>query len=744
MGVAASTTYNELENIVNGSIQDMMESTVDGSAGATCTNAQLVKGARNCDITFAKQVCRASVISNMTSNVAMESQISQDIMADLRANASSSVEGLTLQLAQVSDSSNIIRNVTNVAMTASKAFTTTCTRNFSALNEQSVRDCDSSRVAFAEQDASGEVVGDCVATHVGSSTASQSLATIMDAEATATTKGVDLWALVMMLGGFVFLFVLGVPAALFALRYAATKRVNGQTAQDKEIAQRSQMRFRACAFILFAILVSCVVWWPGVMSIYLGISPWPYIGVQSLPGRETLCVNGRNMDPEAFMSPFAWYDPYCLASGSKSCTEDDKLMRYRNCGLFADVAGCDDPEFVRDRAAYEASAKACAAIATSELSTCSAQAIGDAVFFGGDDKKVGLEGYADCTRCTGRSDAEEASGDPLLNFGLWVRNGASCATGVSHTAYLKDGPCSFGEGRDCFEKEEDFVAASPNECRNKAYQLRKSMFSRMMRQCAAVQASTRVTTAKFDGETPPLRAQCPPDPFDFFTRCDRSTKVCAYRTSSTNVFVQASCRNDYSVCCSADENGDLRCMDPDYQKDFGAYTNANEACKKRHESRNYFNPWGWAIPLALYLLGLAIVVYITLRDPGVRDMATQGVKNPKTRKTWNRSLMIFGLFGVLVFGWPVGIGAITHAGGTMSVYDRKTWDFMDSFDPEDYKIVAYVGTGISGAIFLVQAVRIGMGWAGKAAEEEEAKDQKMQMATPAPGASASMLSAATL
>lgn len=730
MGASVSVTHNELENIVNGSIKDIMESTVDGAAGATCANAQLVKGARNCDITFAKQVCRASVISNLTANVAMESQISQDIMSDLRASASSSVEGLSLQLAQVSDSSNIIRNVTNVAMTASKAFNTSCTRNFSAMNEQSVRDCEGSRVAFAAQDASGEVVGDCVATHVGSSSASQSLASIMDADAVATTKGVDLWALVMLLGGFFFVFILGIPAALFALRYAATKRVNAKDPKEQALAARSQMRFRACAFILFAILVSAVVWWPGVMSMYLGISPWPYIGVKSMPGRDTLCVDGRNMDPEVFMTPFAWYDPYCLATGSKACTEDDKLMRYRGCGLFADVAGCDDPEFTRDRAAYEASAKACAAIAPAEIPSCTPQDIGDAVFFEG-DAETGLEGYGDCTRCTGRSDAEKAGGDPLRNFGLWARAGASCATGISHTAYLKDGPCSYGEGQDCFESEEDYAKESPNECRNKAYQVRKAVFSRMMRQCAAVQATTRVLEAAPGAAAPLLRAQCPPDPFDFFTKCDRSTKVCAYKAASSNTFVQASCRNDYSVCCSRDSFGELQCMDPDYQKDLGVYLTANEACKKRHESRNYFNPWGWAVPLALYLLGLAGVVYITLHDPGVREMATAGVKAPATRKTANRGLLIFGLFGVLVFGWPVGVGAITHAGGPMSVYDQKTWEGMDDFDPEDYKMVAYVGTGVSGAIFLIQALRLMMG-KGKSGGDEVLTKEGVQTATPDP------------
>lgn len=728
MGGSFSKSTNNVKNMLSASMETAMESNVNGDLNVACSNTQLVEGARGCHITFADQICKAVGISNMTSNTSLDANLSQDIVNELSAAASSSVEGLSLQLAQVSNASNIINNQVSLSMDTTMTFNTRCTRNLSAINEQTVRDCENSTIQFAAQDVSGEVIGDCVANQAGSLQAAQSLTNVLDLEADSSTKGVDLWAIVMLMAGFFLIFILGIPIFFFGMRYALTKRTN-QIPYDPNV----KYKYMAIGVIAFAMFLVAIIWWPFGFSIVLGIAPWRYLGGKigddcggsGTDCRELLCANGKSVDPDVVINSFMWYDPYCLSKsattaenpkGTKyngACPTEDKIKHYHQCGLFATTDGCDDPEFLQHKIQYMEIAEACGApgIAGAAFNSCSTGDIAVEMFAEDEDS------YGDCHKCVGTSAAELNLENPRINYGLWAEKDASCSFGIDKEAYIRDSgtPCSASDP-DCKENEEDFKAVSPNECRHSAYQMRKKRFSQAFKGCKKVQEHALMNEETL-GYMPLLSQQCPPNPFEYFTKCSAASKACTYAAkgcvcdesgtncdcSNADQNIVASCRNDMSACCTEDELGIIQCRDQQLQADMNVWKEADKKCQMKQESENWFHPWGWVIPLIFYILCIIFIVFIVVRNKSVSASLLAASSTPTTSKTWNYGFLIFFMVCILAAGWPFGILAVVHAGGRFSMYDENFRSNMKDFDADTASYIGYpvFGIGCLGLIYMI-------------------------------------------
>lgn len=586
MGGQASKASSELKNDISGSVKTFMETRAEGDVNVVCQNKQIVEGARGCDIQFADQVCEAIGISNMSSNMSLDTNVAQDMMNQISAAAEASNEGIAPLMLQVSHSSNIVKNTAEMVMDMAQSFSTTCTRDVSAINEQTVRDCDGSVVKFAPQMASGEVIGDCVANHIGNMQATQTLTNAVDMQTSASNKGIDLWMLFLVIAGFFLLLLLGLPIFVFGLGFAA-KVAKGATAQDpgkdepKTAAGHHTKGRLKVVFLLFVVFIAIsAVWWPGYFASRLGIWPWRYPGkiesVNPITGEKETnpCSEGRSVDPDVFVNSWMWYDPYCTrqaaitkdgrGDGSGS-TECDRFVRYERCGLFARDFGCDDPEFVADHERYKTVMEACGGLQGKTFKRCTPPDIAAEIIAGENTT------YSGCVRCTGNSDEEKSSDDPRARVGFWRRapkfvnnkdflnnmqssflgsafeaiiknleadssseEWGSCeATRISKYAYLRqegDPQCP-GDDPDCFTNEAEFQAASPGECMNSAYQRAKRKVSMYMKQCDKVQevAKYNINT---EGEVPLLRKQCPPNAFDYLRRCSASDKKCYYKPSA--------------------------------------------------------------------------------------------------------------------------------------------------------------------------------------------------------------------
>ena len=709
MGAQVSNASATVENLVKGSIEAVMDTTVKGDVNVACSNLQIVDNVRNCNVNFAEQMCEAVAISNLTSNQSMESEVSQDVMNHITSKVEASTEGQLLLMAQVSNTSNVVKNEVDLAMTATQTFNTSCTRNISAINEQVVRntECTKQEINFAPQMVSGEVIGDCVANHVGNLTAAQKMTNVLDLATTSTAKGLDIWAFIMMIAGFLLIFILGIPMFIYGMRYAISGSTGGQ------ISAKSKGKYYAVIFVFTMILLSAVIWWPGFFSIFLGINPWPYVGVVDVGGLAPLCREDKNIDPDVFINSWMWYDPHCLSlPGNTYCSEDNKVKSYNQCGLFATNFGCNDSRFKDDEGQYKNMLRICGKVAGHPFSKCTTADIALNVF----SQEEG--DYGKCVKCT------ETSGAAFGNYGLWRKEGASCSSGIDKTAYIRTPgePCSSSDLGNCKENKEQFNEVSPNECDDSGYHARKKKFSQYWRACLDIEKHGKVTEATV-GEVPLLAQQCPPDPFDYFTKCDRANKTCKYTAkgcvncdangdcdcSAADHRTVASCHNNLSACCFTNENGDRECNDPDYEKDLLVYEAANDTCKKRWESRNYFNPWGWIVPLVLYILGIFYIGWILVKDSDgqrLRQGMTQAWSFPGVRKARNTTVLVFIVVCVLASGFPIGMLAVAYAGEPYSIYDKDIHKRMDSFDPDTAMYVGYPIFAISCLALIYQVVQL--------------------------------------
>lgn len=697
MGIGYSSSKTTVTNAVEGAIQAAMDSQVRGSINVACQNLQIAENVRDCDIQFADQVCNAVGVSNFTSNTALTGDLSQDIMSEISAHANASTSGITLQLAQVSNSSSVIDNYTKLAMNVSQSFMTDCTRNISAINEQAVKDCAGSVLKFQPQEVSAEVIGDCVANQVGSLQAAQSVKNLLDAGSTATTEGVDIAELTM----FMLITILGGGLFLYAIRTGLFARLPGQAPPS----DGEKRRFQAIQFFLLMLFLSCVLWYPGLGAWYLRIAPWPYnmgsTGTDGLPS----CWGGRNLDESTFVNTFMWWDPYCLAKSAAIeenpekdggfCDTDTQKKHYHQCGLFATTGGCDDPEFKQAEASYIRAVEACGKLQGATFDQCDVSHIANQLFPDVDGT------YPKCKRCVGESDEEKRSQYPRALYGMWVQDNKKCDYQSINPYYYQKGdhPCPPDDPY-CKDKIEDLLAVSPNDCEAVAYQSKKRQLSQFLRACDQVQQTNAVTFAT-KGSMPLVAEQCPPQIFRYLTKCNAGSKRCTYKAqgcvcdakgencdcSNADPYVVASCRNDLEACCTRDERGELRCRDPDYQRDRVVYEIANDLCRKNWERYKSLNPLAWQITLGVYLFTFFAILYLILTTPNATARIGYGFRQAGSS---NSSV---GFFALIAIGMIIG-GAVLIARDPEKERKSKNFTLDDIQDRVTPYAVFFSGLGM--------------------------------------------------
>jgi len=347
MGPALSRTYNEIENITKTQVTTTMKSEVDASVNLSCTNVQQVINSKGCDVNFAEQSCKAYGLSNVAVSTALSSEVTQSIVQDIKQQAESSNSGINVGLASVSNSSNVVFNYTQMGIETIQSFKTDCSKNISSLNLQSVENTSctaQNQINFAAQDISAEILGECVASQVGKSKASQDLTQIMDQSAKASNEGVTLMGLFS--GVFLVLaFVIGIPVGLKIL-----------TARSKKQAPPES---KAASFLAIVLVLLLVLWFPGVASYFLGIGFWPYPGDTDT---DALCRRGEPIPQDRVVNDFMWYDAFCASRTDPeiTCTDERKLVHYGTCGVFSGI--CDDPSLATDKAAFVTRSELCAAV----------------------------------------------------------------------------------------------------------------------------------------------------------------------------------------------------------------------------------------------------------------------------------------------------------------------------------------------------------------------------------------------
>lgn len=747
----SSSSENEVDNMVTSTITATMDALVKGDVNVSCTNIQAVANSRGCHITFADQLCDAIAISNFTSSIDMDSNVTQDITNEIMTQAASTTEGLTLTLLNTSHASNYVANAVEVAATITQSFMTSCTRNVSSINQQTTEGCVADVINFAPQTASAEVIGDCVANQIGTMRATQSLKNILELKATSATKGIDLFMGIILLFVIIFCFGSGLPNLIGGIKTAISGKDGDKDKQDGMADYMSKGRYYAVLMVTGMIFLAMVVWWPGVMSIYLGIWPWPHIGVENLSGEPTLCHEGRSIDPDVFINTWMWYDPYCASqnapthagigdgSGKSGCiTADDKMKHYYNCGLFATTAGCTDPKFLSELQSYKKALSACGRVSGATFAKCTSEDIASEMFAPGENS------YPDCHKCVGTSEEEERLGNNRnINKGLWAKNDHSCASGISHEAYKRTTDnCPAGDDM-CKEDDDDFEKVSPNECTSDAYHQRKQVFSVNYRACKEIQKYTTVKVGE-DGGEPLLTQQCPPNPFDYFTKCRASDKSCWYAPkeckncdangqncdcSLADPRSIASCRNELSGCCQKNEMGDDICADQDYQQDLMLYMQANNICERRWENYNTLNPIGWIIPLLLYIMGIVFVGYMLISSPGQVSNIVTYAKEPARVKSRKWTMLLFSLLFIALSSPVIGAIGLSNAGEPFpsSIYPKSaavTMGVSNDKEKEDLRFYAWIVLVISSVVFLYSLYgTVSNWWSSPASEHQQSSPE---------------------
>ena len=109
MGGNESKATNWVENTVKASINVVMDSTIESDVTVACKNVQMVENARDCNIQFADQICKAVGISNFTGNQEMTADVAQDVMNQVTADASAVMDGLLIGVKNSSEASLVLK-----------------------------------------------------------------------------------------------------------------------------------------------------------------------------------------------------------------------------------------------------------------------------------------------------------------------------------------------------------------------------------------------------------------------------------------------------------------------------------------------------------------------------------------------------------------------------------------------------------------------------------------------------------
>lgn len=353
MGNGASS-QNTLYNTLNSSITQTMSQQVDASTSVICQNIQEVNNANGCSITFGAQLCKATGVADVTTDAQFSSKATQDVMNTLSQTALAKTSGMG---AEPSKASNFTQNLLNVATTSVQSFNTDCSKTASALNRQSVTNCTDSTIQFAVQESDVSVMGSCAAKAAASTESFNKVTNAISQSATAESKGIDPFAMLMMMA-LGFLFVMLAPKLLKSV--ASSWSANDDSAESKQREASSARMIVAC------VLLGCylVLVYPGMLAAYLNVSPWEPAIVNY---KEDFCTNGTagsaagakyNVDPQAFINDFAFWDNTCATVPAGTfCDASAQARHYKSCGIFSDL--CDDPQAIADKQAYALAFSAC-------------------------------------------------------------------------------------------------------------------------------------------------------------------------------------------------------------------------------------------------------------------------------------------------------------------------------------------------------------------------------------------------
>lgn len=682
MGGGVSKARVGVDSVIKGSVTAMMESDVKASINVACDNEQIVKNAHGCDISFADQLCTAVGISNFTGTSELTADVAQTVMNDISAKTESLTSGLMLGFSK-SDSSTMVKSMVDMSMDVTQSFRTDCTRNISAINTQAVDGCSAgSVIRFAKQDISAKVIGDCVSSTVGKFSAAQDITQKIDASASATTKGVDMFGmfLIILAVGFCLIIVGPLGKAMGGMVMGGQN--NGMNAETQSQSTRKLIMLAAIAFIF---INTFVFWWPGVGSMIMQITPYDTVFDATEPPYDpnnpgagvSMCQDGRNINPDTFINKFMWYDPLCLSSPDKACTNDVKEKHYESCGIFASKFGCDDPQFKVDKQKYSDILDICSTMSLimQPPKYCDSRYIATQLF------STEPTSYDSCKKCT--------EGDAL---GMWVNKDGVCSFGsnLSMRDYMRipdSAPCSPDDPY-CKDTEELLKKTSPDDCMHTAYQTTKMKLSKAMAVCDKLDKTAAVRTETNEGKLPLFKQQCPPQAEDYLKKCNSSTGECNYTARSTNQFVIASCKNDLMGCCETNSDGVVVCQDRILQNDIAIYNNANRNCADKWalaHKNDYLNPYAAIATVAFYGFLILLAVYITLSAPapmrsGMYNAFTGGPAAaglPKSNKIKIR-LLLLCLVVYIGTGIPFGVASLADGGSgfPMSVYPKTATTYV--------------------------------------------------------------------
>ncbi len=591
MGGGLSSSRNTLYNSAVSSVDTNMSAIIDASANIECKNIQRISNTQGCTITFAPQTCTASATSLVTTNASLDAGVTQAVFNDFKQKAESSNEGLIIGL-QVSSASNLTYNMTNLSTNITQSFKTDCTKNVSSVNAQIIEDSsctEKNEIQFATQNISVEIFGECVATQIGTSIANQNIANVMDQAATASNKGVDLWA---FLGIFIIFlaFILVIPIGLRILLSGKKK----YTPPENKVAN----------FMLIVIFLMFIVW-NILMGWFLGFGLFPYRPIQKNSDGEfiAVCRQGESVDPDIAINSFMWWDGDCISyPEGESCNDNRRQKHYQTCGLFAD-GGCDDPEFLADKDRFIQMNKACSALNTeSRPLYCRNPDIAVAYF---------AQSYGGCIRCT------EPDGPNAALYGSFINDSdidpnnplsgkMTCdVTKINPLAYQASNglPCEAGsELGHCWDTFADLIdptkGNSPYDCPNSAYQARKKGYSKSIRSCEVILDNT-IVPPPTDGSPTPLVEMCPPNIFEYFDKCSPGTRECTYTSQDTDPYVVRSCANDLTDC-----------QDPDYLTDFNKWQEWDDKCARSWAQWESLNPAATIYSIVFYVVVIIIVIIL--------------------------------------------------------------------------------------------------------------------------------------
>lgn len=333
-----------------------MEQKVDGSLSVNCKNTMEVVGVKGCTVNFGKQVCKASGIADVTTDANFTAKATHDLFNTIQQKANNSISGITVGAA-ISLTSNFSRTMMDVSTKTVQSFVTDCSKNASAVNEQTVKDCTDSNIQFAAQNSDVSVMGNCAAKATASTDAFNKLTNVVAQTATAEIKGIDIMAFLLMLL-LPLLFLLVGPSLLRSI--TSSWRSNDESEESKNRAVSSKMLYYLC--LLLVIYLALV--WPGLTAGLLHVTPWPPAIVNY---KDDFCSDGKanlaegnkyNIDPRIFINDFYFYDKDCtLQVPGEPCV---KKKHYKSCGIFSGI--CDDPAAKADIDAYQAAFEACDAL----------------------------------------------------------------------------------------------------------------------------------------------------------------------------------------------------------------------------------------------------------------------------------------------------------------------------------------------------------------------------------------------